>query len=66
MKVVNELAIDLLTMEEAAGLLKLKKSRLRQAVFRREVRYVKLGALIRFKREHLLEWIEQRTTGPAA
>jgi excisionase family DNA binding protein len=40
--------IELLTIEEAAQLLKIKKSRLRKAIFRREVKYVKLGALIRF------------------
>ncbi len=59
-------SLELLTMDEAASLLKLKKSRLRQAVFRKEVKYVKLGALIRFKRDHLVEWIEQQTMGPAA
>lgn len=58
--------IELLTIDEAAQLLKLKKSRLRKAVFKREVKYVKLGALIRFKREHLTEWIERSTLGPAA
>ncbi len=58
--------IELLTIEEAAELLKVKKSRLRKAVFRKEVKFVKLGALIRFKRAHLLEWIERRTIGPAA
>ena len=66
MKGENEKSIDLLTIEEAANVLRLKKSRLRQAVFRREVKYVKLGALIRFKREHLVEWIEKSTMGPAA
>lgn len=58
--------IELLTLEEAAQLLKMKKSRLRRAVFRREVKYVKLGALIRFKQTHLLEWIERRTVVPVA
>ena len=58
--------IELLTMDEAAHFLKLKKSRLRKAVFNQEVKYVKLGALIRFKREHLMEWIQRRTFGPAA
>lgn len=58
--------IELLTIEEAAELLKVKKSRLRKAVFRREVKFVKLGALIRFKRAHLREWIERHTIGPAA
>ncbi len=58
--------IELLTIDEAALLLKLKKSRLRKAVFNREIKYVKLGALIRFKQEHLTEWIERSTLGPAA
>lgn len=58
--------VELLTIEEAADLLKLKKSRLRKAIFRREVKYVKLGALVRFKKAHLEEWIEKRTVGPAA
>lgn len=58
--------IELLTIEEASQLLKVKESRLRKAIFRREVKYVKLGALIRFKRAHLVEWIERRTVGPAA
>ena len=58
--------VELLTIEEAANLLKLKVSRLRKAVFRREVKYVKLGALVRFKREHLKEWIERQTVNSAA
>lgn len=58
--------VELLTIEEAASLLKLKVSRLRKAVFRREVKHVKLGALVRFKREHLKEWIERQTVSPAA
>ncbi len=58
--------IELLTIDEAAALLKLKKSRLRKAIFRREVKFVKLGALIRFKRAHLIEWIEKGTMGPAS
>lgn len=58
--------IELLTIDEAAEFLKLKKSRLRKAIFRREVKFVKLGALIRFKRAHLIEWIEKGTMGPAS
>lgn len=58
--------IELLTIDEAAEILKVKKSRLRKAIFRREVKFVKLGALIRFTRAHLIEWIESRTIGPAA
>ncbi|MBY0383849.1 helix-turn-helix domain-containing protein [bacterium] len=53
--------IELITIDEAAELLRVKKSRLRKAIFRREVKFVKLGALIRFRREHLIEWIEKNT-----
>ena len=58
--------IELYTIEEAALLLKIKVSRLRKAVFRQEVKFVKLGALVRFKRSHLQEWIDRRTFGTAA
>ena len=58
--------IDLLTIDEAARLLKIKTSRLRKAVFRKELKYVKLGALVRFKRAHLIDWIDRSTMGPAA
>lgn len=49
--------VELLTIEDASKLLNLKISRIRKAVFRREVKYIKLGALIRFKKDHLTEWI---------
>jgi len=64
--VKNENLIQLLTIKEAAQLLKIKESRLRKAIFRREVKFVKLGALVRFRHEHLIEWITKCTLGPAA
>lgn len=57
--------LELLTIEEASELLKLKISRIRKAIFKREVKYIKLGALIRFKKDHLTEWIESRTVSAA-
>ncbi|CBW25677.1 phage-related conserved hypothetical protein [Halobacteriovorax marinus SJ] len=51
----------LLTIEEAAQLLSLKVSRLRTAVFRKEIPYIKIGRLVRFHEEHLLNWIESLT-----
>lgn len=56
--------IELLTIDEAAAILRVKKSRLRKAIFRREVKFVKLGALVRFRRTHLIEWIEKNTREP--
>ncbi len=47
----------LYTIQEAAKYLNVKVSRLRQAVFRREISYVKLGALVRFREEDLSGFI---------
>lgn len=51
-------AKQLLTTEEAAKLLNIKVSRLRRAVFRKEISYIKLGALVRFREEDLTNYIE--------
>ncbi|HLE12052.1 MAG: hypothetical protein A2504_08795 [Bdellovibrionales bacterium RIFOXYD12_FULL_39_22] len=51
----------LLTISEAAAYLNIKISRLRMAIFRKEIDYIKLGWLIRFRRNHLEEWINKRT-----
>ena len=48
----------LLTIEEASIILNVKVSRLRQAVFRREISFVKLGALVRFREEDLKIFIQ--------
>jgi excisionase family DNA binding protein len=49
----------LLTTDEASKILNIKVSRLRQAVFRREINYVKLGALVRFREEDLQNYIQK-------
>ena len=49
----------LLTTDEASKILNIKVSRLRQAVFRREINYVKLGALVRFREEDLQNYIHR-------
>lgn len=49
----------LYTVEEAAGILNIKVSKIRMAVFRKEISYVKMGALVRFREEDLHEYIEK-------
>ncbi len=51
----------LYTVEEAAEKLNIKVSRLRQAVFRREISHVKIGALVRFKEEDLENFIDRNS-----
>jgi excisionase family DNA binding protein len=50
---------ELYTIKEAANLLNIKISRLRQAVFRKEISYIKLGALVRFRQEDLELYIQK-------
>lgn len=50
---------QLFTVEEASLKLNIKISRLRQAIFRREISYVKLGALVRFREEDLSNFVQK-------
>lgn len=58
---MSELEKRLLTIEEAAKLLSLKVSRLRTAVFRREIPFIKIGRLVRFKEDTLHKWMDDMT-----
>ena len=55
---------ELLTIEEAAQFLNVKVSNLRSAVFRRKIRYFKVGALIRFNKADLILWLEEKLVQP--
>lgn len=61
---MSELEKKLLTFDEASKLLNIKISRLRTAVFRKEIPFVKIGRLIRFRESDLNKWIEQLTKLP--
>jgi len=55
---------ELLTIDEAAQFLNVKVSNLRTAVFRRRIRYFKVGALIRFNKGDLNLWHEEKIVQP--
>lgn len=48
---------SLMNFTEACDFLKIKKSRLRTAVFRKEIPYLKIGRLIRFDLDDLKKWV---------
>lgn len=48
----------LLNFEEACNLLRIKQSRLRTAVLKRDIPFIKIGRLIRFDIKDLTNWIE--------
>lgn len=49
---------DLLTVTEAATLLNLKISRIRNLVFLKRIPFIKIGASVRFSKAALLDWIK--------
>lgn len=51
----------LLTIDEAAKVLAIKVSTLRAAILRRQISYVKVGRLVRFKLKDLEQFIERNT-----
>lgn len=51
--------VQLYTIEEATQILKVKESKIRQMIFRREITYVKLGGLIRFRLKDLADYIQK-------
>lgn len=52
--------MQLMTIEEASVFLNLKVSRLRRYVFMRGIPYYKIGSLIRFKKDDLLQWVGEK------
>jgi excisionase family DNA binding protein len=58
--------MHLMTIEEAALFLNLKVSKLRRYVFMRGIPYYKIGSLIRFKKDDLLQWVEAKIVRPSS
>ncbi len=52
--------LKLLTKEEVIKLFQIKNSKLRRAILKKEIPYVKLGGLIRFKKADLLTYLEKQ------
>lgn len=53
--------LELLTIREVKELFKIKESKIRKAILNREIPYVKLGGLVRFKHNDLIDFIEDNT-----
>jgi excisionase family DNA binding protein len=56
--------LEILTIEEASDFLNVKVSNLRSAVFMKRIRYFKIGALIRFNKVDLIQWLEEKLVQP--
>lgn len=51
---------EMLTISQAASFLNVKISKLRKEVFHGRIKHYKFGALVRFKKSHLVDWIESQ------
>jgi excisionase family DNA binding protein len=52
--------IELMTIEEAADFLNLKISKIRKDIFNKSIPHYKIGALIRFKKDELIKWVDDK------
>jgi excisionase family DNA binding protein len=59
MPIDSNAAIDLLTIPEAAEILKISVSGIRRLQQRRRIPFIKVGASIRFTREDILSFVRQ-------
>lgn len=50
-----------LTIAQAAYLLNMKESRLKNLVFRKAIPYIKIGHSIRFAKAQLIDWVNAKT-----
>lgn len=53
--------LELLTIKEVRVLFKVKESKIRKAILNKEIPYVKLGGLIRFKKNDLVRFLDGNT-----
>ncbi|MCK6468631.1 MAG: helix-turn-helix domain-containing protein [Candidatus Brocadia sinica] len=51
----------LLNVKEAAEFLHVKESTIRQMVFKKKIPHIKVGALVRFTPDQILEYLEKNT-----
>jgi excisionase family DNA binding protein len=51
---------NLLTITEVCNWLNIKESHLRQLIFKQEIPYLKAGRLIRFEKESIEAWLQQK------
>ena len=54
----------LLTPQEVCELLGIKMSKLRSAIFRREIPIIKIGRLVRVSQVDLAQWLNQNKVNP--
>lgn len=60
LKIVNNSSLKLIDMNEASGLLGIKKSTLYDMTMRKQISFVKIGKLNRFRMSDIQDFINRR------
>ena len=55
---------EILTFNDATEFLQVKESKLRSMIFRKEIPFYKIGALIRFDKKDLIDYLEKSKVMP--
>ena len=58
---MDEKKIDLVRIEEVMEILKVKESKVRKMILNNEIKYVKVGNLVRFKVKDIVNYIDINT-----
>ena len=53
--------LELLGIEDVKRLFKVKESKMRRAILKKEIPYIKLGGLVRFEKNELKKYLERQT-----
>lgn len=62
-EITNNNQLEYLTTAQAANLLGLKLSRIRNMIFKGQIPHLKIGASVRFNKTNLLAWYESKSKG---
>lgn len=58
---MEKIEIDLITIDELMELLKVKESKVRKMILKKEIKYIKIGSLIRFRGSDVSEYLDKNS-----
>jgi excisionase family DNA binding protein len=58
---LEKIEIDLITIDELMELLKVKESKVRKMILKKEIKYIKIGSLIRFRGSDVSEYLDKNS-----
>lgn len=56
--------LGLMTIKEVMVYLKVRESKVRKMILNKEIKYIKIGSLIRFRRDDIKEFLDENSIKP--